>query len=125
VFIALLLGSGLAFGVFLGDVTGNDSNAAVSLLQFGILGVFAFLFVIGKIHSDSEYRRVLADKDAAEQQRNKAAETFQDKVLPALVESNLRTSEVVELIRGFAIREVGHEAAPRRGRTDARQREHP
>jgi hypothetical protein len=119
VFIALLLGSGLAFGVFLGDVTGNDSNAAVSLLQFGILGVF------GKIHSDSEYRRVLADKDAAEQQRNKAAETFQDKVLPALVESNLRTSEVVELIRGFAIREVGHEAAPRRGRTDARPREHP
>jgi hypothetical protein len=81
-------------------------QVVLGALNVGVCGLVAWLFIAGRLHSDSEVgrlvaerERLVADKAKAEAQRDEALRTAQEKLVPLLTNFVSVTSVLIPLLQ--------------------------
>lgn len=73
----------------------DGSNPLLTLLNYGVLGVVVIALVVGWLWAKPAVDKLIADKTTAEKQRDDLLKVFEEKVIPALLDSN-KASEALK-----------------------------
>ncbi len=91
---------------------GDVLQLALAVVNAGVLGLVFFLFVTGRLHSDSEVgrltkeiERLVTEKAHAEAQRDEAVRAAQEKLVPLLVNFVSVTSVLIPLLQQAVARQ--------------------
>lgn len=66
---------------------GGSVGNPVDFVQYGVLGLIIIALISGWLWAKPAVERVLTDKERAEQQRDDLLQVYEEKVMPALMES--------------------------------------
>lgn len=78
------------------------------LIQYGVLGVVVLLFIFGYIHSKADYERLMAEKDRAVEEKNRAEASreefiqfYNDKLMPMLSQWQHNVEALLPVMQRF------------------------
>lgn len=94
-----------------------SSGSPLEFVQYGVLGLVIAALLLGWLWAKPAVDRILIDKEKAEGQRDALLQVYEEKIMPALVESTQVTAALrpvmEEVVR--ALEEIRTTIPPRRG----------
>lgn len=94
-------------GTAVGQTTGGDSKAVFDWVQYGVLGGVVLAMLMGWMTPKPSTDRLERDKRRAEERRDHLVDSFQEDVIPALVEFNRVAAALLPLLQRVVERELG------------------
>jgi hypothetical protein len=94
-------------------------QTALAVVNAGVLGLVFFLFLTGRLHSDSEVgrltsenNRLVTEKREAEERRDEALRVANEKLVPLLVNFVNVTSVLIPLLQQVVARQEQEKRGP-------------
>lgn len=96
------------------NIVAQDAVAnPLDFVQYGVLGLIIVALLLGWLWAKPAVDRILADKARAEQQRDDLLRVYEEKVMPALLESTNAVASLrptlEEVVRVLERIRTGHE----------------
>lgn len=81
----------------------SNISAIAGLINVPVVGWLAWALITGKIHTDGEVTRLIAERDAERMERVKAQEALIDRAFPALSDAAHQLQVMAQRIDQLAI----------------------
>lgn len=76
----------------------SSGGSPLDFIQYGILGLVIAALLLGWLWAKPAVDRLIADKEKAEEQRNDLLKVYEEKIMPALIQSTSVTTSLIPVM---------------------------